>query len=436
METIQRQFLRPLGERASMQFKSTADGSISKWRAACVAGAFIVLLTPSGAHAANLQWAGRSWKVTSGGMAGVAEGSPSNVSVDSDGYLHLKITNTAGTWTAAELFTTDQLGFGTYQWQVDGPIDRFDKNVVLGLYPYGPAAGIGQDGTNEIDIEYSVWGHAGGVNGDWTDYPSTGKTIGETSYNFSLNGGTYSTSRFIWNATSIQDFLITGFQPVGSTTDLVKTWTYAPSDPTTNIPQQAMPLGINLWCFDAPPSDGKDVEVIIRDFEFVAEGTSPGGAGGTGGMASAGANAGGMSAGGMSAGGMSQGGASQGGGNAGGAAGTGTGGMTAGGGSAAGASGVSSSVGGATSSSAAGGAGTSGVTSNGAGGAATSSAGTPGSAASSGETATPSNSSDSGGCRFSPTRSHTQWTLLAALPLLALGRRLRRRRAERRRRQR
>ncbi|HVX96889.1 MAG TPA: EamA family transporter, partial [Polyangia bacterium] len=30
--------------------------------------------------------------------------------------------------------------------------------VVVGLFPYGPAAGIGADGTNEIDIEYSRWG--------------------------------------------------------------------------------------------------------------------------------------------------------------------------------------------------------------------------------------------------------------------------------------
>jgi hypothetical protein len=410
-----------------MHFKSTADGSSSKkWRAACAASAFIALLTPSWAHAANLQWAGRTWKVTSGGMAGVAAGSPSNVSVDSDGYLHLKITNTAGTWTASELFTTDNLGFGTYQWQVDGPIDRFDKNVVLGLFPYGPAAGIGQDGTNEIDIEYSVWGHAGGVNADWTDYPSSGKTIGETSYNFSLNGGTYSTSRFIWNSASIQDFLITGFQPVGSTTDLVKTWTYAPSDPTTNIPQQAMPLGINLWCFDAPPSDGKDVEVVIRDFEFVAEGTSPGGAGGMGGMSSAGANAGGMSQ-----GGASQGGANQGGNNAGGAAGTstgaGTGGMTIAGGSGAGASGMANSTGGATN--AAGNPGTSGATSIGAGGAATSSAGASGATANGGDsTSGSSGSSDSGGCSFSSAHGHhPQWALLYPLPLLVLGRRLRRR---------
>src|SRR4051794_27925324 len=58
-------------------------------------------------------WKGHTWDLTSGGMAGVAEGDPKNVSIDANGYLHLKITNTAGTWTAAELFTTDKLGFGT-----------------------------------------------------------------------------------------------------------------------------------------------------------------------------------------------------------------------------------------------------------------------------------------------------------------------------------
>ncbi len=132
--------------------------------------------------------------------------------------------------------------FGTYQWQVDGPIDTFDKNVVLGLFPYGPAAGIGQDGTNEIDIEYAVWGHPDGPNGDWTDYPASGSTIGEKSYTFSLGGGTLSTSRFIWKSDSIQDFLMPGLVQAGSTTGLINSWTYSPADPTTDIPQVALPL--------------------------------------------------------------------------------------------------------------------------------------------------------------------------------------------------
>ena len=118
----------------------------------------VIVGAPLGASAVTLNWKGHTWQVTSGGMAGVCQGSPNNVTIDASGYLHFKISNIGGAWTASEMFTTDKLGFGTYQWQVDGPIDTYDKNIVLGLFPYGPAAGIGGDGTNEIDIEYSALG--------------------------------------------------------------------------------------------------------------------------------------------------------------------------------------------------------------------------------------------------------------------------------------
>jgi hypothetical protein len=60
---------------------------------------------------------------------------------------------------------------------------------------------------------------------------------------------------------------------------LLSPWTYAPTAPQDKVPQQPVPLGINLWCFENTPSDGKDVEVIIRDFQFVplqAEPQQPG----------------------------------------------------------------------------------------------------------------------------------------------------------------
>jgi hypothetical protein len=100
---------------------------------------------------------GHTWNVTAGGMAGVAKGDPSNVFVDQNGYLHLRIVNRGGTYTASELFSTDKIGFGTYQWQVEGHADNIDKSTVLGLFPYGPKAGIGVDAENEIDIEFSKW---------------------------------------------------------------------------------------------------------------------------------------------------------------------------------------------------------------------------------------------------------------------------------------
>jgi MYXO-CTERM domain-containing protein len=246
------------------------------------------------AAAATIDWKGHTWQVTSGGMAGVCQGSPGNVTIDANGYLHFKISNAGGVWTASEIFTTDVLGFGTYQWQVDGPIDSYDKNVVLGLFPYGPAAGIGGDGTNEIDVEYSRWGHANAPNGDWTDYPASGTTIGELTYTFSLGGSTLSTSRFAWTKTSITSALLGGLQPVDATANLIETWTYMPANPSTNIPQQALPLGMNLWCFDTPPSDGKPVEIVIRDFQFVPEGASTGaaGSGGAGAVGTVGADGG------------------------------------------------------------------------------------------------------------------------------------------------
>ena len=327
--------------------------SFNALHSGCAAGSPIALAvfvaawlaTPTPiAHAATIEWKGHTWQLTSGGMAGSCQGDPKNVTLDSNDYLHLKISHDSGTWSAAELFTTDRLGFGTYQWQVDGPIDTFDPNVVLGFYPYGPQAGIGSDGTNEIDIEYSRWGFATGANGDWTDYPASGSTKGELSYTFSLNGSTLSTSRFVWSKSSITDFLFSGLVDVSTTTGAMKTWTYQPQNSTTNIPQQALPLGMNLWCYDAPPSDGTPVEVVIRDFVFVAENSGTGGAG-TGGAA---ANGGGSSAGSAGRGGAG-GAATNGGGSSAGSAGRGGAGGVNNGGSQSG--GAASNTGGASSSS-------------------------------------------------------------------------------------
>jgi MYXO-CTERM domain-containing protein len=374
-------------------------------------------LAPCRASAATLDWKGHTWQVTSGGMAGVCEGNPANVSIDANGFLHFRISNAGGTWTASEIFTTDKLGFGTYQWHVDGPIDVYDENVVLGLFPYGPAAGIGDDGTNEIDIEYSRWGRANGPNGDFTNYPASGTTIGEMSYTFSLGGMTLSTSRFTWTATSITSSLLGGLQPVGGNEGLIKTWTYAPSNPTVNIPQQALPLGMNLWCFEAPPSDGQPVEIVIRDFTFVPAGSEPGvGGGGSGGSGAVGGGAGAAGAGGRDGNGGTAGSAA--GGETGGAAGASAGASTTsgsggpgGGASGRGGPGGSMSVAGATAGSA-------------------ELAGTTGAAGAAGTGASSQVASDRNGCGCSVgTTSGERAASVAGLLAMVLVSRRRRRRA-------
>ena len=289
-----------------------------------IAATALSLAFAASASAAPIQWKGYDWNVTDGGMAGVAEGKPGNVSIDTSGALHLNVKNNAGVWTASELFTSQKLGFGSYQWLIEGPVDTFDKQIVLGLFPYGPVAGIGSDGTNEIDIEWARWGQASGVNVGFTDYPASGSVVGTKSFQASLGGSTLSTARFTWSSQYIESAVLKGHQAMTSETGLLAKWKYSPTNATTNIPQQALPLGINLWCFDAPPSDGRDVEIVLRDFQFVKEG-DPLPSGGAGGATSGGA--GGATSGG--AGGATSGGAASGG--AGGATSTGSSGAATGG---------------------------------------------------------------------------------------------------------
>src|SRR5690348_884304 len=98
----------------------------------------VPLCTLPSIYAQTITWSGHSWKLTNGRMAGVSPGNPANVSIDEHGYLHLRIVRQNGKWTAGELFTTENLGFGTYQWIVEGNVYAMDPTTVLGLFTYGP----------------------------------------------------------------------------------------------------------------------------------------------------------------------------------------------------------------------------------------------------------------------------------------------------------
>jgi len=226
----------------------------------------------SSAQAQTLTWSGHTWKVTSGGMAGVAKGDPANVTIDANGYLHLSIVQRNGQWTSAELFTTDEMHFGTYQWVIEGNVYEMDPTTVLGLFPYGPVHHKGADAENEIDIEFSQWNKTcHGCDADFTVYPSTGnrkpKGVSAWEDNFFVKGTTLTTARIEWFADHIVFTLMNGSHPIGETADVIKTETYTST--AVDIPQVPMPVGINLWCFQKTPE--KNQSVIIREFKFAAK---------------------------------------------------------------------------------------------------------------------------------------------------------------------
>lgn len=220
--------------------------------------------------AQTLQFAGRTWIVRDAASAapGPNAWSSDNAWVDSLGRLHLRITRGAdGVWRCAEVMLDTALGFGTYEFKVDGRIDQLDRNVVFGMFQY-PQPSTGPDFTHEIDIEFSRWGSDTAFPGYWTVYPTT-TALAETTHAFApVLEGDYSTHRFHRARDSVRFEMLHGHQDGDA--QPAHTWTFAPKDAKRRISQANQPVHINLWLFRGmAPSDGAEVEVIVTDFRFV-----------------------------------------------------------------------------------------------------------------------------------------------------------------------
>jgi hypothetical protein len=231
-------------------------------------GLFLAMV--SCAQANDIQFCGYTWAVKAGrGGPGPNTWDQNNVWLDPATNLHLKISQHDGGWSCAEVTTKKRLGFGRYQFQTTGRLDRLDDNVVLGLFNY-PTGDVGSDGTHEIDIEYARWGDAQSPMGNFTVWPvERGRKQTTRSFPFSLTGDQM-THRFTWSRS--QNFFQSLKGHCQDEQEELSRWIYKPQEPARSISQQAMPVHINLWLFKGrPPKDAREVEVIIREFKFTPE---------------------------------------------------------------------------------------------------------------------------------------------------------------------
>jgi hypothetical protein len=223
-------------------------------------------------HAQAIEFGGYTWEVRSGsGGPGPNTFVASNVSLDANGYLHLKISHDKSKWTTAEVFTDARLGFGTYQFKIIGRPDQLDTNVVLGLFNY-TTPDVGPDGTNEIDIEFATWGDPTAEHGNWTVWPAVQQSgINATTYSYdtTLTGDT-STHRFQWTSRQVYYESLYGLSD--DEIGLFRTWTFAPADYVLRVPQHPLPVHMNLWLLNGhAPTNGQDVDITIAEFRYIPD---------------------------------------------------------------------------------------------------------------------------------------------------------------------
>src|SRR5579862_1388649 len=100
------------------------------WNRVILSSAVFVGLTASGitASAQTLTFGGHTWTVRPDGTGAPRNNTwcEANAFVDSNGYLHLKLTQVNGQWCSAEVVSQDRMGFGTYQWQLNSRVDQLD----------------------------------------------------------------------------------------------------------------------------------------------------------------------------------------------------------------------------------------------------------------------------------------------------------------------
>jgi hypothetical protein len=215
----------------------------------------------------TIQWQGYTWHVKAGDKMGPGPNrwDPANVAVDPKGFLHLRIAQSGSQWSCAEIWTDQRLGYGTYQCQVESPLNSLDPNPVFSIFSYA-----GPDGVKEIDIEAAKWGKVRNKDVWWTVYPND--SLGaKSSKGIDLGqNGAATTLRYTWTNGDVHYGIFSGSQPIESAEQLIREWDDRPDD-RHSVPQSPMPLHFNLWLFQGkPPKNGLPVEIVVRSFDFAA----------------------------------------------------------------------------------------------------------------------------------------------------------------------
>jgi len=241
----------------------------------------------------SIRFSGYDWKIKVfetakwGPGPNYFSGHERDVTIDENGYLHLKIVQRNSKWMSTEVFNTQYMGYGTYTFTTEGNLDQLPANVVFGLFTFDFSS-FQQEANSEVDIEFSKWG-VDKLNRT-THYAVQPVNFG-TYYEERTNAPKYesgiadgvTTHQFEWTDTAVNWSSYTG-EVIGEG-EKIASWRFGLDNPartkeengnTSNpviIPKPGSETHarINLWLMDNQdigPRDGLGQEVIVRKFNY------------------------------------------------------------------------------------------------------------------------------------------------------------------------
>lgn len=224
----------------------------------------------SNIYARTINFSGYTWNVKSALNSKAGPGpnyfsdDVSDVWVDGDGKLHLKIVYRDGKWFCTEVYNQASLGYGEYIFYLESKIQLLDKNIVIGFFTWDNNAP--QYNYREIDIEFSKWGIANNQNSQFVVQPYS---IQGNIYRFdTILNDLYSTHKFCWKPDGIIFTSLYGHKSVPVLpSDIINFWEYAGN---YNPPPGQEKIDINFWLVNGnPPSDFNNAEIVVKKFEFI-----------------------------------------------------------------------------------------------------------------------------------------------------------------------
>jgi len=181
-----------------------------------------------------------------------------NCFVDSAGRLHLRITKRGGNWYCPEVYALRPKGHGRYIVYLDGPLDSYDANVAGGAFLYGDDPGP-DGGHREIDGEIWKFGRAS-TNYQWVVQPYA---VPGNLLPWSMPAVSQAVLMFDWYKDRIEFKAVAGADPFSLDPAAINRAEYR-----GNVPLSLDEvLRFNLWLL-APPTDGREAELIVRKVEF------------------------------------------------------------------------------------------------------------------------------------------------------------------------